>query len=67
LTQFTFSLYILFYSLKDLDEGARGRLVENICGSLSQGLPRIQKLMVEHFTQVNATFGQRLQAAIGQN
>jgi catalase len=48
-----------------LDGGAQKRLVENICGSLSQALPRIQTLMVQHFTQVNVTFGQMLQTSIG--
>ena len=49
-----------------MDEGARNRLVENIAGSLSGALPRIQELMVEHFMQVNETFGQQLEDALAE-
>jgi len=47
-----------------MDDGQRKRLVENIAGSVSNTLPRIQERVIAEFTKVDSEFGSMLRAQL---
>ena len=49
-----------------LPEDEKGRLISNIVGTLSQATNEVQVSMVEHFTQADADYGQRIAEALKQ-
>ena len=51
-----------------MDEGAKQRLIQNIVGSLGNGVPRrIQELQVRHFYKADAAYGAGVAKGLGLN